>query len=102
MPISTSSFGDERDQKYGEYQRADLYDQETLTFPELDAEVAEGLLKKLGGGVVEKYRQIEGLGWKAIIEPQSQGVTVIFDAHDELLEDLLRRFEEMVERALAS
>lgn len=102
MPISTSSFGDARDQKYGEYQRADLYDQETLTFPELSAEVAESLLKKLGGGVVEKYRQIEGLGWKATIEPQEQGVAVTFDAHDELLEDLLRRFEEMVDRASAA
>lgn len=100
MPISTSSFGDERDSKYGEYERADLYDQETMEFPGLDAATAESLLKRLGGGVVEKYEQVEGLGWKATIAPAADGVVVTFDAHDELLEDLLRRFEEMVEREL--
>ncbi|HMN26969.1 MAG TPA: hypothetical protein PKE45_02350 [Caldilineaceae bacterium] len=95
MPISTSSFGDERDTKYGEYNRTDLYDQETAEFPGLDAPTAESLLKKLGGGVVEKYRYLEGMGWKATITPMSSGVSIEFDAHEELLEDLLRRFEEM-------
>jgi hypothetical protein len=98
MPISTSSFGDERDQKYSEYDHADLYDRETMEFPGLSAEQAETMLKKLGGGVVEKSRQVEGLGWKATITPMDGGVAVEFDAHDELLEDLLRRFEEMVDK----
>ena len=98
MPISTASFGDERDKKYGEYARADLYDQETMEFPGLDAATAESLLKRLGGGVVEKHKRIEGMGWKAVINPLEDGVAVEFDAHDELLEDLLRRFEEMVDK----
>ena len=100
MPISTSSFGDERDNKYNEYERTDQYDQETMDFPGLTAEKAEALLKKLGGGVVEKYKTLEGIGWKATILPTTNGVAVEFNAHDELLEDLLRRFEEMVEKAL--
>jgi predicted PolB exonuclease-like 3'-5' exonuclease len=100
MPISTASFGDERDQKYNEYERADLYDQESMTFPGLTPELAETLLKRLGGGVAEKHQVVEGLGWKAAIAASSDGVTVTFDAHDELLEDLLRRFEELAERAL--
>lgn len=101
MPISTSTFGDERDKKYDEYQQADLYDEETMDFPGLTPAVAESLLKKLGGGVVEKNRQLEGIGWTATISPTGNGVSVQFHAHDELLEDLLRRFEEMVERTLA-
>jgi hypothetical protein len=100
MPISTSSFGDERDQKYDEYKRSDQYDQETMEFPGLTDVLAETLLKKLGGGVVEKYKQIEGIGWKALITPIPDGVSVTFDAHDELLEDLLRRFGEMADKAL--
>jgi hypothetical protein len=100
MPISTSSFGDERDNKYSEYERADLYDQEVVDFAGLDAATAETLLKKLGGGVVDKHRQLEGMGWKAIITPTDEGVSIEFDAHDELLEDLLRRFEEMAEHAV--
>lgn len=99
MPISTSSFGDERDNQYAEYDRADQYTQETMEFPGLTPALAENLLKKLGGGVVEKYKQIEGIGWKAIISPIANGVTVTFDAHDELLDDLLRRFEELAEKA---
>jgi len=100
MPISTSSFGDERDDKYSEYERADLYDQEVMDFPGLTPDKAEGLLKKLGGGVVEKYKILEGIGWKATITPTAAGSQVEFNAHDELLEDLLRRFEEMVDKAL--
>ena len=101
MPISTASFGDERDKQYSEYESADQYDQETMDFPGLTAEKAEALLKKLGGGVVEKYKIVEGIGWKATIVPITSGVQVEFNAHDELLEDLLRRFEEMVEKALS-
>jgi hypothetical protein len=100
MPISPSSFGDERDQKYDEYKRSDQYEQETMTFPGLTPALAEGLLKKLGGGVAEKHQQVEGIGWKALIQPIDGGVSVTFDAHDELLEDLLRRFEEMAEKAI--
>ncbi|HXF64457.1 MAG TPA: hypothetical protein VNK95_22695 [Caldilineaceae bacterium] len=99
MPISTSSFGDERDKRYEEYQQAEQYEQETLDFPGLSAETAEGLLKRLGGGVAEKHHIIEGVGWKATIEPADQGVAVCFAAHDELLDDLVRRFEEMAARA---
>jgi hypothetical protein len=99
MPISTASFGDDRDQKYNEYQRADLYDQESMTFAGLTPALAETLLTRLGGGVAEKHQLVEGLGWKAIITPTEDGTTVTFDAHDELLEDLLRRFEEMVDKA---
>lgn len=100
MPISTASFGDERDKKYSEYERTDQYDQEIMEFPGLSADKAESLLKKLGGGVVEKHQLIEGIGWKATITEMADGVRVEFNAHDELLEDLLRRFEEMVEKTL--
>ncbi len=101
MPISTASFGDERDKQYSEYERAEQYDQETMDFPGLSAEKAEALLKKLGGGVVEKHKVVEGIGWKTTILPVDGGVQIEFNAHDELLEDLLRRFEEMVEKALS-
>ena len=100
MPISTSSFGDERDKQYSEYERAEQYTQETMEFPGLSDAQAEALLKKLGGGVVEKYKQVEGIGWKALINPIANGVAVTFDAHDELLDDLLRRFEELAEKAI--
>lgn len=98
MPISTSSFGDERDQQYGEYQSSDLYDVETLEFPGVNPVQAETYLKRLGGGVEEKLRQVEGIGWKATIDPTEQGVAVTFSAHGELLDDLIRRFEEWVGR----
>lgn len=99
MPISTSSFEDERDSRYSEYESDELYEQETLEFAGLTVDGAETLLKRLGGGVAEKHRLVEGIGWKATISPNAVGVTVQFDAHDELLDDLLRRFEEMAERA---
>lgn len=98
MPISTSSFGDERDEKYGEYTREDAYTVETLPFAGLSAEQAEHYLKRLGGGVEEKNALVEGIGWKATIESTESGVEVTFRAHDELLDDLVRRFEEWVER----
>jgi hypothetical protein len=99
MPISTSSFGDERDNVYGQYDQAEMYVQETLEFPGLSPAQAETLLKRLGGGVAEKHVLLEGIGWKATILPTGDGVAVQFDAHDELLDDLIRRFEEMAARA---
>lgn len=98
MPISTSSFGDDRDSRYKEYEQSDLYEQETLEFPNLTPESAEGLLKRLGGGVAEKHRAVEGIGWKATIAEADQGIAVTFAAHDELLDDLIRRFEEWANR----
>jgi hypothetical protein len=61
-------------------------------------EQAETYLKRLGGGVEEKLKRVEGIGWKAEIDPTGEGVQVTFSAHDELLDDLIRRFEEWVER----
>ncbi|HHY55437.1 MAG TPA: hypothetical protein GYA08_08370 [Chloroflexi bacterium] len=98
MPISTSSFGDERDNLYNEFQRADGYERETLTFPGLTPAQAENFLKRLGGGVEEKLRRVEGIGWLAEIQPIEGGVDVTFAAHDELLDDLIRRFEAWVDR----
>jgi hypothetical protein len=100
MPISTSSFGDERDGRYSEYDSSELYDAESMDFPGITVEDAETFLKRLGGGVAEKHKLLEGIGWKAIIEPNDNGVTVQFEAHDELLDDLVRRFEEMASRAV--
>jgi hypothetical protein len=101
MPISTSSFGDERDNRYSEYEQEENYEREAMDFPALSPESAEALLKRLGGGVAEKLRVLEGIGWRAIIEPngESDGVTIIFDAHDELLDDLIRRFEQLADQA---
>jgi hypothetical protein len=48
--------------------------------------------------VEEKLKQVEGIGWKAEIEAIEGGVQIIFEAHDELLDDLIRRFEEWVDR----
>ena len=100
MPISTSSFEDERDSQYTQYEDNGLYEQETMEFSGLSLAVAEDLLKKLGGGVAEKLKSLEGIGWKATLETIEGGVAVEFDAHDELLDDLIRRFEAMVEKAV--
>lgn len=100
MPISTSSFGDERDGRYAEYDSSEQFESESMDFAGLDAQSAETLLKRLGGGVSEKNRVVEGIGWKAIIDANATGVTIHFDAHDELLDDLIRRFEEMAARAV--
>jgi hypothetical protein len=99
MPISTSSFGDERDNLYSEFESPDQYERESMDFDGLSVESAEAMLKKLGGGVAEKHHLVEGIGWKATIEPNDSGVTVHFDAHDELLDDLIRRFEQMADSA---
>ncbi len=98
MPISTSSFGDERDNRYNEYESEDTYEQEIMEFPGITLVQAETYLKRLGGGVEEKLKVVEGIGWKATISPADGGVAVTFEAHDELLDDLIRRFEEWVER----
>ena len=65
---------------------------------ELTPDQAEAVLKRLGAGVVEKLALVEGIGWQARIEPVHRGVTIHFRAHDELLDDLLRRFEQQAER----
>jgi hypothetical protein len=98
MPISTSSFGDERDGRYGEYEKADNYTQEVMEFPGISVAQAETFLKRLGGGVEEKLKRVEGIGWKAEIDGTADGVQITFYAHDELLDDLIRRFEEWVDR----
>ena len=98
MPISTSSFGDERDGRYNEYEKADSYTQEVMEFPGVSLQQAETYLKRLGGGVEEKLKRVEGIGWSAEIDSIADGVQVTFSAHDELLDDLIRRFEEWVER----
>ena len=98
MPISTSSFGDERDGRYGEYEKRDNYTVEVMEFPGVSVEQAETYLKRLGGGVEEKLKLVEGIGWKATIGATADGVQITFSAHDELLDDLIRRFEEWVDR----
>jgi len=65
MPISTSSFGDERDNLYNEFQRADGYERETLTFPGLTPAQAENFLKRLGGAR-RRRRRIFSSGWVAV------------------------------------
>ena len=102
MPISTSSFGDQRDQRYEEYQSADDYEQELLEIPGLTLTQAETILKRLGGGVEEKLRRVEGIGWYALIDATPAGVQVTFKAHDELLDDLVRRFESWVDKELGA
>ena len=98
MPISTSSFGDERDSRYSEYDHEEMYETETLEFPGVTPAQAETYLKRLGGGVDEKHARVEGIGWFAVINAIDDGVAVDFNAHDELLDDLIRRFEEWVDR----
>lgn len=100
MPISTSSFGDERDNRYSEYEIPENYESESMNFADITVQSAEMMLKRLGGGVAEKNHIVEGIGWKATIEPVAGGVSVRFDAHDELLDDLVRRFEEMAAHAV--
>ena len=102
MPISTASFGDERDKRYEEYTSADDYEEEVLDFLGLSPEQAETILKRLGGGVEEKLRRVEGIGWIGLIEPTEAGVQIIFKAHDELLDDLVRRFESWADRELGA
>jgi hypothetical protein len=100
MPISTSSFGDKRDKIYDEFTSADTYERQTMAFAGLSVELAESMFKKLGGGVAEKHRRVEGVGWQAEMRAVNDGTEIEFAAHDELLDDLIRRFEEMVDKAL--
>lgn len=72
----------------------DRYDVETLNFPGVTVDQAKIYLTRLGGSVDETGRLLEGVGWKAHIAPMDGGVSVTFEAHDELLDDLIRRFEE--------
>jgi len=73
----------------------DGFDSETLPFPGISPATAETILKRLGGGVAEKHRAVEGVGFRAYIEEKDGGVMVTFVAHEELLDDLIRRFEDM-------
>lgn len=99
MPISAPSLGSEEDRNDPLQQSSqELYDQESLEFPGLSAAQAENILKRLGAGVVEKHQSVEAIGWRAQIETMDRGVIVHFDAHEELLDDLLRRFEEAAVR----
>lgn len=100
MPISAPSLGDDEDRRDPRFQDDELYDDESLEFPDLTPEQAEAVLKKLGAGVVEKLELLEGIGWQARIEALDEGVAVHFRAHDELIDDLLRRFEQQAEREM--
>jgi hypothetical protein len=100
MPISTPSFGD-GDDRDPRFQSNEMYDVDMLHFQDLTPPIAEKLLKQLGGGVAEKFELVEGIGWKAQIEETADGSTIHFHAHDELLEDLMRRFEMLVDRELS-
>lgn len=100
MPISAPSLGDAEDRHDPRFQSDEMYDTESLDFPGLTPAQAETLLKRLGAGVVDKLELVEGIGWKARIQTTSDGVIIHFHAHDELLEDLLRRFEQQAEREL--
>ena len=99
MPISAPSLGDEEDRRDPRFQDDELYESECLEFPDLTPAQAEAVLKRLGAGVVEKLALVEGIGWQARIEPVNTGVAVHFRAHEELIDDLLRRFEQQAERA---
>jgi hypothetical protein len=101
MPISTSNMNDSGGDNFSEeFSREEMFDTETLDFPGLDPATAETLLKRLGGGVAETQKLIEGMGWRAHIQPTDSGVNIEFDAHDELIDDLIRRFEDWVDRTI--
>ena len=85
MPFGAAPLGSNNDE---------LYETETLEFPGVTIDQAKTYLKRLGGGVDETGRSLNGIGWKAHIAPMDGGVSVTFEAHDELLDDLIRRFEE--------
>lgn len=98
MPISAPSLGGGEDARDPRFQSNELYDVEVMEFAGLTLPVAEKLLKQLGAGVSEKHELVEGMGWMARMEEVDGGVAVHFRAHDELLDDLLRRYEQLVER----
>lgn len=100
MPAYPSSTGSQPDGQIPESNQQEMYDQETLSFPGISPGEAEALLKRLGGGVAEKHRLVEGVGFRATITPHEDGVSIEFDAHEELLDDLIRRFEDMADKDL--
>ncbi len=100
MPISAPSMGS--DAQDPRYQSKTLYEREALDFPDLTPAAAEKLLKQLGGAVTEKHRRLEAIGWEADIEPSERGVIVHFYAHEELIDDLIRRFEHLADREVRS
>ncbi len=80
------------------FDEQDDFFQETLSFPGVSPAQAEACLQRLGGGVAEKHRRIEGVGFQAAIMQNDTGVDVTFYAHDEILDDLIRRFEDMIDK----
>ena len=87
-PLATSADG-----RYNEYQSEEQYDEETMEFAGISPRGRGRIFETaLGGGVDEKHKAVEGIGWKASIEPTSDGVAVTFKAHDELLDDLIPAF----------
>lgn len=100
MPISAPSLGGDEDDRDPRYQADDMYEVDQLEFSGLTPPTAELLLKQLGAGVTEKHQEVEGVGWKARIEETAEGVIVHFRAHDELIDDLLRRFERLAQREM--
>lgn len=88
------------DNNHPEIEPQEDFAQETLHFPGLSPAQAEITLKRLGGGVAEKHRLVEGVGFRAVISEEEDGVAITFHAHDELLDDLIRRFEDMADREM--
>ena len=90
-PTPTDDSGDDAAQDF---------DRETVAFTGMTPATAESILKRLGGGVSEKHHLVEGVGFRAVITPLGNGVSVEFIAHEELLDDLIRRFEDMASRGV--
>jgi hypothetical protein len=95
MPESSASSDDQSKRRNDESNQAQNYDHETVKYPGMSPSIAEAFLRRLGGGVAEKHRIVEGVGFRAAITPQEDGVSIEFAAHEELLDDLIRRFEDM-------
>ena len=80
------------------FEEKDDFDRETISYTGVSPAQTELYLKRLGGGVAEKHRRVEGVGFQAAIVENNGGVDVIFYAHEELLDDLIRRFEDMIDK----
>ncbi len=98
MPISTT--GDERDSRYSEYDQEEMFEQRRR-LPRHDAgpsgDTAQTARRRCGRkGQAPRGRRLARL----VITPTADGVSVEFDAHDELFDDLVRRFEDMADREL--
>jgi len=101
MPISTANMAESGGSNPSEeLSRQEMFDTETLDYPGLNLATARNLFNRLGGGASEDPEVMEGLGWHAHIRPTDFGVTIEFDAHDELLDDLIRRLEDWVDRTI--